>query len=289
MPLFRHDAPGAKYRARPGNGVSKMSMDAFNPSSLQSNSIQTFATAMDQSQQITAALKQFLKEKGVTYAMLAQKIRLSEASVKRLFSTSAFTLKRLAQICDALELDIYTLAKMARGTSEKSVELSLPQEKALAQDIKLLTLFHLLLHDWGFNDICAEFDITEAEGVKLLAKLDRLKLIELMPNNRVRVICPQHFTWRIDGPVREKFQPAAMAEFLAGDFALKSDLLRLEARELSAASMAIIKRKLERIAVEFNELAEMDSSLAISKRESVGMVLAIRPWVFSIVSALKRR
>ncbi len=244
---------------------------------------------MDQSQQITAALKQFLKEKGVTYAMLAQKIRLSEASVKRLFSTSAFTLKRLAQICDALELDIYTLAKMARGTSEKSVELALSQEKALAQDIKLLTLFHLLLHDWGFKDICAEFDISEAEGVKLLAKLDRLKLIELMPNNRVRVICPQHFTWRVDGPVREKFQPAAVEEFLAGNFALKSDLLRLEARELSHVSMAIIKRKLERIAVEFNELAEIDSSLAIAKRESVGMVLAIRPWVFSIVSALKRR
>ncbi len=36
---------------------------------------------MDQSQQITAAPKQFLKEKGVTYAMLAQKFRLSEASV----------------------------------------------------------------------------------------------------------------------------------------------------------------------------------------------------------------
>ena len=36
---------------------------------------------MDQAQQITAALKQFLKEKVVIYAMLAQKIRLSEASV----------------------------------------------------------------------------------------------------------------------------------------------------------------------------------------------------------------
>ena len=36
---------------------------------------------MDQSQRITAALKQFLKEKGVAYAMLAQKFRLSEASV----------------------------------------------------------------------------------------------------------------------------------------------------------------------------------------------------------------
>ncbi len=37
--------------------------------------------AMDQSQQITAALKQFLKEKGVAHAMLAQKFRLREASV----------------------------------------------------------------------------------------------------------------------------------------------------------------------------------------------------------------
>lgn len=145
------------------------------------------------------------------------------------------------------------------------------------------------MHDWSFKDICNEFDLSEAESIKLLAKLDRLKLIELMPNNRVRVLCPQRLTWRIDGPVRQKFQPAAMAEYLAGSFMRKTDLLRLEARELSHESTAIIKRKLERIAVEFNELAEIDSSLAISKRESVGLVLAIRPWVFSIVSALKRK
>ncbi len=244
---------------------------------------------MDQSQKITAALKQFLKEKSITYAELAQQIRLSEASVKRLFSTSSFTLKRLVQICDALEVDIYALAKAARGTREQSVELSLTQEKALALDIKLLTLFHLLLHDWRFAEICKEFDITQTEGIKLLTKLDRLKLIELMPNNRVRMLCPQHFSWRIDGPVREKYQAAAVSEYLEGLFTPKNDLLRLEVRELSAASMAIIKRKLERLAVEFNELAEIDSSLPVAKRESVGMVMAIRPWVFSIVSALKRK
>lgn len=63
-------------------------------------------------------------------------------------------------------------------------------------------------------------------------------------------------------------------------------MLRLEVRELSAASLAVMRRKLERLAVEFNELAEMDSSLAIENRQSVGMVLAIRPWVFSFVSAM---
>ena len=113
--------------------------------------------------------------------------------MKRLLSQNALTLKRLEQICQALDLDFYTLARMARGTSEQLTELSLPQEKALALDIKLLTLFHLLLHDWSFDDICETFEITPPEGVKLLTKLDRLKLIELLPNNRVRVLVTQNF------------------------------------------------------------------------------------------------
>ena len=169
---------------------------------------------------------------------------------------------------------------MARGTSEQLAELSLAQDKALALDIKLLTLFHLLLHDWGFDGICATFEIAPPEGVRLLIKLDRLKLIELLPNNRVRVLVTQNFSWRPDGPVRQRFQATAIAEYLAGTFAPKNDLPRLEVREMSPASTAIIKRKLERIAVEFNELSEIDSTLAIENRESVAMVLAIKPWIF---------
>ena len=53
----------------------------MNASSLQSKHSHPHMLAMDQSQQITAALKQFVKEKGVAYAMLAQKFRLREASV----------------------------------------------------------------------------------------------------------------------------------------------------------------------------------------------------------------
>ena len=244
---------------------------------------------MTQTEQISIALKQCLKQRNLTYADLAKKIDLSEASVKRLLSQNALTLKRLEQICQALDLDFYTLARMARGTSEQLAELSLAQEKALALDIKLLTLFHLLLHDWGFEDICATFEIAPPEGVKLLTKLDRLKLIELLPNNRVRVLVTQNFSWRPDGPVRQRFQATAIAEYLAGTFAPKNDLLRLEVREMSPASTAIVKRKLERIAVEFNELSEIDSTLAIENRESVAMVMAIKPWIFSVVSALKRK
>jgi hypothetical protein len=43
--------------------------------------------------QITDALKKFLKARGMTYAALGRCLNLSEGSIKRLFSTSSFTLQ----------------------------------------------------------------------------------------------------------------------------------------------------------------------------------------------------
>ena len=54
---------------------------------------------------ITEALKRCLKARGMTYASLAVALELSEASVKRLFSSGSFTLKRVEQICRVLDLD----------------------------------------------------------------------------------------------------------------------------------------------------------------------------------------
>ncbi|MGH8620936.1 MAG: helix-turn-helix domain-containing protein, partial [Burkholderiales bacterium] len=136
---------------------------------------------MTQTAQITAALKQVLKARSITYAELARRIRLSEASVKRLFSHGTFTLARLDQICAALEIELFDLAKLGRRRLETVSELSLEQEATLAGDPKLLTLFHLLLNEWRFSEIVREYDISETEGIRLLARLDRMKLIQLGP------------------------------------------------------------------------------------------------------------
>jgi transcriptional regulator with XRE-family HTH domain len=238
---------------------------------------------------IAAALRRCLKERGMTYADLAKRIGVAEVSVKRLFSKRAFSVKRLEQVCAALDLDIYSVAKLARGDGERLQELTIEQEQALAKDARLITLFHLLLHDWTAREVLREFAITEPEVIRLLAKLERLKLIDLLPGNRVKLRCPQRFSWRSDGPVRRRYQAAALGEYLSADFRGENQLLRLEVRELTPASLAVLKRKLERVAVEFNELAEVDSQIAIENRQSVGLVLAIRPWVFSVVSALRRK
>ena len=244
---------------------------------------------MTEVDRITATLKRCLKERGMTYADLAKPLQLSEVSVKRMFSQRTFTMQRLEEICQCLQLDFYTLAKMARGDLTRLSFLSLEQEQALAKDVKLITVFHLVLHEWTPEQIGQDFDIGEHEMIRLLVKLERLKLIELLPHNRIRLRCPQHITWRQDGPVRTRYQEVAMREFLDSSFSGKDELIRLEVRELTAASIAVLRSKLERIAVEFNELGEIDSQASIAKRRSVGMTIAIRPWVFSIVSALRRK
>ncbi|MEG2033637.1 MAG: helix-turn-helix transcriptional regulator, partial [Janthinobacterium sp.] len=53
---------------------------------------------MPQTHALIEALKRLLKARAVTYAELAQRIGVSEASVKRMFSQKQFTLQRLDQI-----------------------------------------------------------------------------------------------------------------------------------------------------------------------------------------------
>ena len=57
---------------------------------------------MRQAGAIADVLKAELKSRGLTYAKIAAKIQMSEASVKRMFSQRSFTLERIDEICQAL-------------------------------------------------------------------------------------------------------------------------------------------------------------------------------------------
>ena len=54
-----------------------------------------------------------LKAQGKTYRDVAVALGLTEASVKRLFSKQSFSLHRLDQVCQLLEMEITDLAQFA--------------------------------------------------------------------------------------------------------------------------------------------------------------------------------
>jgi AraC-like DNA-binding protein len=235
------------------------------------------------------ALKKCLRARGMTYAALARELRLSEASVKRLFSRGTFTLSRIEEILRVLELDLVEVARMSRGAEDQAAELSLEQETLLASDERLLSVFWLLLNGWSFHDIVEDFEITRTELTLALAKFDRARLIDWDAGERVRLRVAKDFVWRAGGPVKKAYGLRVTEEFLRSRFSGPLELLRFEARDLSPTSAAMLRRRLERLAAEFNELAEVDSTLPARRREGVGLLLACRPWAFSAMLALRRR
>lgn len=252
-------------------------------------SIPTASTALTDTHQLVDVLKQLLKTQGLTYADLAHRLGLSHASVKRLFSARTFTLARLAQVCRVLEIDFFDLARLARGRSESTREMSERQEAALAQDAKLLGVFYLLLSDWTADEILAAYELSEPALVRLLVRLDRLQLIELLPKNRVRLRTPKLVKLRPGGPIHRAHGKRVVDEFIAAEFDRIGGFFRFEYRELSKASYALMQRRLERLAAEFLELAELDAALPSRRRETIGVLLATRPWALSLVTGLKAR
>lgn len=236
---------------------------------------------MSQTDQILAALKKCLRAKGLTYRDVASAVDLSEASVKRLFSEQSFSLKRLEDICRYLDMNFYELARLTRmHTDEETTELSAEQEKALADNPMLLAYFYLLLNGWSTKRIASHYELDELHQTRYLVRLDRLKLIELLPGNRVRLLTGRSISWRPGGPVRKTFEQQVKQEFLKSRFSRDDEMIRFESGELSDVSIRILRRKLEKFGQEFDDLAELDINLPADKKKSVGLMLALRPWAY---------
>jgi hypothetical protein len=235
------------------------------------------------------ALKKSVRARGLTYAALARELRLSEASVKRMFSRGTFSLARIEQILAILELELEEVARMGRAAAADPGELTLEQETALARDERLLSVFWLLQNQWRFAEILEAYAISRAELTAACARLEKLGLIEWRPGDRVRLKVAKDFAWRPRGPVKKVYGRRVMQEFLAGRFEAPLELLRFESRVLTPESALVLKRRLERLVREFNEFAEVDAAAPSTRRLGVALLAACRPWEFSVVNALKRR
>ena len=245
---------------------------------------------MSECAQIIAVLKRSLKARGTTYRDLAQAIGLSEASIKRIFAEETFSLARLEQICTALGLSIAEVAGMAaQQTQSGGQQLTLEQEQVLASDWHVLACFHLLLNGHPAAEIGRELNLHERQLRSLLVKLDAARLIELQPKLKVRLRTSNVIAWRSDGPVRRLYEQQVKTEFLQAEFTGRHELINFVSAELSDASAKMLTRKAEMLARDFAEFAALDAGLPDKEKRSIGLLLAFRPWVFSMFDGLRKK
>lgn len=233
---------------------------------------------MAQTTALIKTLKRSLKTQGKTYADVALALGLSEASVKRLFAEQSFSLQRLDRICAFLEIEISDLVKSMEAQAEQITELTLEQEKELAADIKLLLLANLLLNSWTFSDIVKTFLIDELEGIRMLARLDRMKLIDLLPGNRVKLKISRNFSWRKNGPIQQFFEQQVQMQFFRSTFSQPGEMRVFINGMLSRRSNQEIQRRIKRLKNEFLTVSAEDEELPLSERYGTALVIAMRPW-----------
>lgn len=243
---------------------------------------------MSQTQALITTLKRELKAHGLTYGQVATHLGLSENSIKRLFAERKFSLQRLEQVCELLQLELSDLVQKMTENSQRIEMLSEQQEKEIANDLKLLLVATCALNRWEFAEILEAYTLSETEGIQLLAKLDRLKIIELLPLNRVKLIVAKNFRWRPNGPIQQYFQKNVQTDFFHSPFTAAGEKLVFSSGMLSRGSNASMMKKLERLVAEFNELHDEDVGLPLEERFGTSMVIAVRAWEFGLFRQLRR-
>jgi len=243
---------------------------------------------MPQTKLIIDTLKQELRKQGITYKQVAKTLKLSEASVKRLFSERSFTLTRLGQVCAVLNLEIADLVHQMEKNIDLTAQLSIEQEKELVADIKLLLMAHFLMSKFTFQDIIRIYDISETEGIKLLAKLDRMKIIELQPGNRVKLMIAKNFELIPNGPIQRFYEQKVQSEFFDSTFSGPGEFRVFVSGMLSRPANAELIKKVKHLAFDAHELKSESESMPLEERFGCSLIMAIRPWEVKLFDQLRR-
>ncbi|WP_370979414.1 helix-turn-helix domain-containing protein [Agaribacterium sp. ZY112] len=233
---------------------------------------------MAQTQQLIDTLKQELRRKHITYRHIAEKLELSEASVKRMFANKQFTLERIAAICALLDWDWIDLAEASKSCEKKLAHLTEEQEREIAADLELLLVAVSVINGFCFQDLIEHYELSQATCIQKLAKLDRLKLIDLLPGNRIKLKIATNFRWNPMGPIQKYFLDVVVDEFFNTRFAASDEKLIVMNALLSDKAQQSIQEKMDKLAVDMSTTMQAEASLPLSHKKGNTLVLALRRW-----------
>ena len=244
---------------------------------------------MSQTHLLVDTLKKSLRQRGLTYLDVARALRLSESSVKRLFAHQDFSLGRVERICALMKLELTDLLELMHAAEPHLSELTEDQERTLVSEPKLLLIGILAISFWTAADILQTFKVSKTELVRMLARLDRLRIIDLLPDNVIKVRLARNFTWRKDGPIQRFFEERIQQQFFKTSFTHHGERRIVVFGALSRRSNQLLQQRLLKLGEEFDALVQEDKALEHRMRTGTTMMLAIRPWEPVQFTELRRR
>ncbi len=209
-------------------------------------------------------LQGVLKARGMTYADLAQRMEVSEPTVKRIFAGHDCKLSRLLEICGILEVPLADVLHRAERTAEQAVTLPVAVEARLAAEPSLFHLFILLREPIPQQEIEQRFKLSGEDMFRMGRRLEALGLAEVHPGNRIRITRTEPLKFRADGPLiplLKEINTRFLGQVIDTPGGNQTSFFTISRRMLPDTA-AYIAREIESLKESIAELARQDRMMA---------------------------
>lgn len=238
-----------------------------------------------QSKILKDILKQQIRIRGMRYQDIADHLGVSVMTIKRHLNSERVPIEALEDIASCVGLSLIELAEFAKlSGGRQTLDLELQQESALAANYELALVRLLLYNGLTAEEIMTEYGVDESTLVSLLTRLDRLKLIELLPGNRVRILGSRHIEWRPGGPMRYQIERDIRDNFVKMDFANTENFYGYETARLSRSSIVQIEEHMRQLVRTIRILQKVDQGVPNEQKQWYTVLVAQREtnWGFPL-------
>lgn len=238
-----------------------------------------------QSKALKDILKQQIRIRGMRYQDIADHLGVSVMTIKRYLNSERVPIEALEDIASCVGLSLIELAEFAKASDgRQTLDLELQQESALAASYELALVRLLLYNGLTVEEIMAEYGVDEPTLLGILTRLDRLKLIELLPGNRVRIRGSRHIEWRPGGPMRRMIELDIRENFVKMDFASTENFYGYETARLSQSSVLQIEEHMRQLVRTIRILQKIDQGIPNEQKRWHTLLVAQREtnWGFPL-------
>lgn len=237
---------------------------------------------MAKTKQLVDCIKSELRTKGLTYKKLSERLKITESAVKHMFSNGNFSLERLDEISDVLEVDMSDLVALTVDREPKLEHITPEQETELVQDMKLFIVAYAVINYWSFEDILARYEYSEIELTQYLLRLEKIGFLELHVNNRITPKVSNNFSWHPDGSIEKLFQTNVLPQFFKSSFSENDSLRVAKSGEITEKSRLLLAKRISALGDYFDELCFNDRHEELDTgRTGSSLVMGVREWSFS--------
>ena len=231
-------------------------------------------------------IRQRLKANGLTYRDVAQALGVAEISIKRWITQENLTIGQLTTIA---ELFGQTAVELMQDAEEPYLrQMTLEQEQEIAEDVRLMLVTACALRYWTLEDIVEVYDLTEEECIDYLRVLERIRVIDLLPKNRIRLRMARDFGAIPDGPLQHYFRGRIQQSFFSSDFKGPHEQYRTFRATLTPAAISQFGKFMNQIRLTLDELHKESRQAPLKQRIPFFVCFAYRDWELEEFSALRR-